>query len=112
MIADLGQPDSTVRWTSTADGVRVVLQGEIDLSCRDALDQAIAAITDAMPGTVRVDVTAVTFFASEGLGFLGRAANIVVQQHHRQLTLHNPDHRVMRSLEIFGMQDQLTITHD
>lgn len=97
-----------VTWKRMVDGTEVVLAGEIDLTCRPRLNEMIAALTAEMPGDVHVDVTEVTFFSSEGLGFLARAARIVVDENQRVLMVHNPSRQIRRMVEFLGLQDRLT----
>lgn len=109
---ELGIPDPAVEWRTTPDGLYVVLAGEIDLTCRELLDQAIIAVGDALPGDLLVDLSAVTFFSSEGLNFLAKAAKLVVDDRGSVLTVRNPAAQVVRMIELFGMQDRLTVTQD
>jgi anti-anti-sigma factor len=109
---DIHGPAGSVRCSRTADGVRVVLAGEVDLSCSDLLADASAALADAMPSDVQLDVTDVTFLASEGLGFLAATSRLVVDQHRRSLTLHNPGPTLQRTAKLCGILDRLTVTRD
>ena len=103
-------PSGSVEWHCTADGLRVVLAGDIDLSCCELLDEAAAAIARAMPDDVFVDVTRVTFMASHGLGFLAASSQLVADQHGRSFTLHNPRPTVERTAKLFGILDRATVT--
>ncbi len=107
-----GPAYGTVGWTHDDGTIHVALTGEIDLSCRAEIEKAGAAISDAMPRDVRVDVTDVTFFGSEGLRLLADAIQITVIDHGRQVTLHNPDRQLIHTVELFGMLDQITFSSD
>jgi anti-anti-sigma factor len=103
-------PSGTVEWSRTVHGLRVVLAGEIDLSCCELLDDAAGAIACAMPDDVVVDVTRVTFLSSHGLGFLAASSQLVADQHGRSFTLHNPRPTVERTAKLFGILDRATVT--
>jgi anti-anti-sigma factor len=53
-----------------ADGVHLIVTGEIDYSTRDAFDIAVRAVLAGYPGSVVLDLTAVPFISSEGAGSL------------------------------------------
>ena len=93
-------------------GCLVTLAGDIDLASRQKLDAAVAAVLTSMPGDVLLDVTAVTFFGSEGLGFLARLLQAVVDGDQGRITLHNPSRRLLQLVEMFGMRDRLQVSHD
>ncbi len=93
-------------------GCVVTLAGDIDLASRQKLDAAVAAVLRSMPGDVRVDVTAVTFFGSEGLGFLARLLQTVTDGDHGTLTLHNPSRRLLGLVEMFGLLEGFHVSRD
>jgi len=93
-------------------GLVVVLAGDIDLACRGPLDAAVATATAAVPGNVLVDVTAVTFFGSEGIEFLARLVRLVDDGHRGVLTLRNPTRPVLRLVALCGLPARLAVSYD
>jgi anti-anti-sigma factor len=60
-----------------ADGVHLIIAGEIDYSARDEFDVAVQAVLTGYPGSVVLDLTAVPFISSEGASSLLNAARPV-----------------------------------
>lgn len=89
--------------------LRIDLRGEVDMVAQPLLDEAYDKIAGVEPDDVLVDLTQVTFLASNGLGFLAR-----VQAHAAAagytVTLQGPDRSVQRVLQLMGFDRLFTIT--
>lgn len=94
-----------------ADGDRLHLRlrGEIDLAAQPLLDETYDELTSAEPLDLTVDLTEVTFLASNGLGFLARVRDHL-ESAGRTVTLHGPDHSALRALKLVGFDKFFTIT--
>jgi anti-sigma B factor antagonist len=90
-------------------GFRIELSGEIDMASRPQLDDAAAEITAHPPVDIVVDLTAVSFLGSDGLGFLAQLRNHVVASGHG-VTLEGPNRAALRALQITGFDKVFTIT--
>ncbi len=73
------------------------------------LDEAYEKVAGAEPGDVLVDLTQVTFLASNGLGFLARIQTHAAVTGHT-VTLQGPDRSVERVLQLMGFEKLFTIT--
>ncbi len=93
-------PAATVR--PGPDGTSVSLAGEIDIAARDEVVAALASAVAGTAGTVVVDLSAVTFMDSTGIGCLARAGRDL-QAGGRRLLLARPTAVVRRVLEIAGV---------
>ena len=71
-------------------GWRIELRGDIDMTTGPELDAALTAVTAVDPADILVDLTAVEFLASNGLGFLAELRNHADAGGHT-VTLHGPD---------------------
>ena len=86
--------------------VVVVASGEVDMESAPALSDAVdEALTHSRH--LVMDLSAVTFLASCGLGVLATAANLVGNT--GSVTVRNPIRSVHRVLEISGLINQLII---
>ncbi len=114
-MTTLGTPPSSVRPSRTfsaiasaEDGVtQLHVVGDVDMATADELREvAVRAIT-AFTGTVRVDLSQVTFMDSTGLNAL-----IAIRNHcepHHVLVLEGPPPQVRRILEVSGLDGLFTI---
>jgi anti-sigma B factor antagonist len=89
--------------------LRLDLRGEIDLMAQPLLDDAYEEVAGAEPGDVLVDLSQVTFLASNGLGFLARIQTHAAATGH-MVTLRRPDRSVERVLHLMGFDKVFTIT--
>jgi anti-sigma B factor antagonist len=91
-------------------GVPVVhLDGALDLMTRNTLVAAVEKVfSDSDSPTVVLDVAAVTFIDSTGVGALVQMASDAEDQ-ARQLVLRNPSARVARILQLTGLQDRFAV---
>jgi hypothetical protein len=58
----------------------------------------------------RADVSQVTFCSSEVLGFIARLTRLVVDEHNRTVTLHNPGVAARRQVTPFEALCRITVT--
>lgn len=86
----------------------IVLTGELDLYCADALRTLLRALleTPEVPRLV-ADLGLVTFLDSAALGALVNAYQYA-EEHGREFTVTNATHAVRRVLEITGMLEILS----
>jgi anti-anti-sigma factor len=84
------------------------LGGEMDLGAQPLLDKTYSQLVAADPGDLTVDLTHVTFLASNGLGFLAQAREHLHATGHT-VTLHGPDRAALRALHIMGFDQYFTI---
>ncbi|GAA4727464.1 STAS domain-containing protein [Phytohabitans rumicis] len=83
-----------------ADGVHLIVTGELDYSSRDAFNIAVRAVLTGYPGGVVLDLTAVRFVSSEGASSLIDAARRAADAGTRLTILTSPP--VWRRLELLG----------
>jgi len=108
-MADL---DAHVQCIADADGAwRVEMRGEIDLNAQRQLDDALAQITAAAPAAVVVDLSGVTFLASNGLGFLAAIGEHAKLAGHT-VTMSRPNHVAHRALTVVGFDRLYPIVTD
>jgi anti-sigma B factor antagonist len=81
---------------------RVVLMGEIDMLAAAHLDRAFDWVCARRASNVVVDVRAVSFLGSVGIGFLVRLATLLGPQGH-VVEIANAGAYVRRVLEICGL---------
>ncbi len=95
--------------TADSDGYLLSLRGEFDGLAQRLLDATYDELTASTPADLTVDLTGVTFLASNALGFLA-----IVREHLRTtahtVTLHGPDRATLRALQIMGFDRRFTIT--
>ena len=102
------QPETFHVSTTTAEGVSYIhVSGEIDLSTADVLRAAGTAAISNYVGTIRVDLSEVTFMDSTGLAALIEISNRAGDRH--TLILEHPAPQVARLLEITGLGQHFTI---
>src|SRR3954454_18881889 len=81
--------------------LRIELEGEVDLAVRAELDGMLARVAAADPVDIAVDLSGVTYLASEGLAFLVGLHTHVGPLGH-SVTLLSPSPIVARVLQISG----------
>ena len=96
---------------TTSEGVgatRVACAGEVDVSnaseLRDALNQAL----EGAPQTLEVDLSAVSYIDSTGIGVLVGAAHRA-DEAGADLAVLNPQRNVARVLDMLGVSGELGI---
>src|SRR4051812_20842937 len=92
--------------TTLADGHLVTVQGDVDLETAPQLAETLARFTS---GTIRVDVSAVTFLDSSGLNALIAAHRSITRASRRMIICGPLDPIVQRMFEITGLDDVFEI---
>jgi anti-sigma B factor antagonist len=80
----------------------ITLVGEIDMTRSEELSGAFASFCASPSAHALVDLSDVSFFGSEGVGFLARLAQ-EARSRAGTVTLINPDDAVTRLIEITGL---------
>jgi anti-anti-sigma factor len=94
--------------TTNSDGVAfLVVTGELDLAHSEDLREAGEAALTPFVGTLRVDLSRVTFIDSTGLSVLVAILNAAESTH--TFILENPQPRVRRVLELTGLNKVFAI---
>jgi len=91
-----------------ADEVLIMLAGELDLSCEDAMRAEVARVTESCPHAVVVDLGDVTFIDSPGLRMLLDFAS-ASRRDGFELTLIGADRQVRSSIRITGLDRLLPL---
>jgi anti-sigma B factor antagonist len=105
-----GLHESPIAGVDERDGAVVVqLTGELDLYNAHAVRDALFAIAAGRPDRVVVDLSAVTFIDSTGLGVLIEARTRL--ENRRAFLLAAPGLETRRALEISGL-DRHFVVHD
>lgn len=86
----------------------VAVTGEIDVYTAPLLREALVGLADSGPRCVVVDLTAVEFLDSTGLGVLVAALNRF-RRHDGDVELICPQPRILRVFEITGLTRVFTI---
>jgi anti-anti-sigma factor len=95
--------------STVTDGVAfMVVTGEVDLACADELRAAGEAALTPIVGTLRIDLSGVTFLDSTGLSALIMIRN-KADDAHVWLVLDDPQPQVRRILEITGLHKVFAI---
>ena len=99
--SDFPPPAAEVSISFDAGTALITLSGEIDLALRAGLEFAAEeAILRSLP--VRVDLSAVTFMDSAGVGFLARLVRAGREAGWR-LTVIGPSQRILETLTMTGL---------
>ena len=96
----------TCATTDFGDGHLVTVSGEVDLATAPQLPEALA---QARNGTVRLDISAVTFLDSSGLQALVASHRYISRTGGRLIICGPLEPIVHRSLELTGLTDVLDI---
>jgi anti-anti-sigma factor len=97
--------------SSVNDGVAfLTVSGELDLAWADELREVGEQALTRFVGTLRIDLTGVTFMDSTGLAALIAIQNKAEKAH--TLILENPQPSVRRILEITGLHKVFAIEPD
>ena len=92
--------------TSLADGHLVTVRGEVDLETAPQLAETLAELAN---GTIRVDMSAVTFLDSSGLNALTAAHRHITRAGRRMIICGPLDPIVQQVFEITGLDDVFAI---
>lgn len=82
----------------SADG-EVEVEGELDLSVADQLQ---AAIDEAGPGPLLIDLSRCTFIDSTGIAVILRAHRLR-EEDGGQIVVHSPSYQVLRVFQVTGL---------
>ncbi len=96
-----------VRSESSAEAVRVVAEGEIDLDAAPELRAAIAEAGASEQRSVLLDLSQVTFIDSSGIGVLVEAAQSAEAGGHELRIIGCP--AIDRVIEITGLRERLPL---
>jgi anti-anti-sigma factor len=97
----MGRPEGAFRAEVTLEDRTVVLSGELDMACADALAAAVTPLVEH-PGDVVADLEQLTFIDSSGLLGLLRVAD---RLQDGTLILRNPSDPVRRVLDLVELAD-------
>jgi len=89
------------------DGPRLLVAGEIDLAVAGSFASAVNELITSATSAATIDLTAVGFFNSTGIGVLCDAAE-QARQRGVALVVEPSDH-VRRTLEITGLTDNFDL---
>jgi anti-anti-sigma factor len=103
--------DDAFRVVSTWDGTTLVLtvEGELDLAAASTWDDAVVVHLDRGPAQIDVDLGAVTFMDSSGLGVLVKLRSWA-DGHDARLQLLRVPRNVLRVLEFSGVVELFAIS--
>lgn len=96
----------TVTAEQLDDQIRVIAAGEIDMRTAADVRAVLDAVLERHPPKVVIDMAAVTFMDSTGLGVLTSARNRAGD--HGRVVVINPHPIVQRILEITGLLELFT----
>ena len=96
----------------TDNELKVTLRGEIDHHCAVSVRREIdAVICEARPQKTVIDVSAIDFMDSSGLGLImGRYA--LIQRLGGELILRSPNERIMKIFKLAGLERIIKIEQD
>lgn len=97
----------SIRRADDAQGVVLALGGELDLDTTPELDHQLREATEGNPGRLLIDLGALDFMDSTGLGSIVRAQRFADSNGHR-LTLRRGQHQVQRLFELTGVLERFT----
>jgi anti-sigma B factor antagonist len=90
-----------------SEGVVLALVGELDLETTPELDHQLREVGRANSGRVLIDLRALDFMDSTGLGAIVSAQRVAESNGHR-LTLRRGQHQVQRLFELTGVLERFT----
>jgi anti-anti-sigma factor len=95
-----------------ADGfeMTLALAGELDIGSAGTLRACLESIDDGFRRVI-LDLTALTFIDSTGVGLIGETRRRF-EPEMRDLVLHNPQGHVAKVVEITGLHTVLSVTDD
>jgi anti-anti-sigma factor len=97
----------SIRRADDGQGVVLTLVGELDLDTTPELDDHLREATRANPGRVLIDLSALDFMDSTGLGSIVRAQRFAESNGH-SLALRRGQHQVQRLFELTGVMERFT----
>lgn len=103
--------DLLVTTQTTAAGITITVTGEVDVSCADTLRNALVAALETKAAHITVDLSAVTYIDSTGIGVLVGAAHKAAEQ-SATLTVTHLQKNVARVLSLLGVDSELNVVLD
>lgn len=100
--------DFTVTQEQSADGMVLVLHGELDMTSAPTVEAAVEEVANAGATSIGFDLASVGFIDSSGLRSLLRARERFGDRNN-SVTLRSPQRSTCRLLEIAGVVDHFTI---
>ncbi len=97
----------SIRRADDSEGVVLALGGELDLETTPELDFQLRELARANPGRLLIDLGALDFMDSTGLGLIVNAQRAAELNGHR-LTLRRGQHQVQRLFELTGVLERFT----
>ena len=91
-----------------AEGLRIVVRGEVDMTTGDRLEQEILAAEAEAPGKLTLDLSAVEFIDSTGLQLL-LDADVRAKEAGRRLVVAPGDGECARVLDLAQVTDRLDV---
>lgn len=91
-----------------ADGIRLVVRGDVDMTTGDRLESELLRAEREQPGTLTLDLTAVDFFDSTGLQLL-LDADVRAHEEGRRVVVVPGDGEAARVLALAEVSDRLNV---
>ena len=98
----------TTQITDNDACLRVTLTGEIDAETGASLRDAVASFDPRRHQSIELDLSAVTFVDSSGIGALVQARR-VAEKGGARIVLVNPSHTVVRVLALVGLEGYFAV---
>lgn len=99
----------SIQSTGGPDAAKVVVTGEVDVSCADELRDAIDSALAEAQGELTVDLAEVPYIDSTGIGVLVGAAHRAAEA-GKKLVVASPQKNVARVLGLLGVAGDLNVT--
>lgn len=94
--------------SATGQGMRLSITGEVDVSNASTLREALNQELDEGTGDIAVDISAVPYIDSTGIGVLVGAAHRASEL-GRSLSVERPQRNVARVLSLLGVSSELNV---
>lgn len=95
--------------TTSQERSTIVVNGEVDISCADALRDAINAAMDGPAPEVRLDFANVGYIDSTGVGVLVGAAR-AAQDAGKRFCVVDAQPTVMRVVQLLGVDKEIDVS--
>ena len=98
----------TITTDQTPELASIQIEGEVDVSCADDLRSELGLALDAAPESVEVDLSAMPYIDSTGIGVLVGFAHRAAEE-GVAFSLVAPQANVMRVLSLLGLDKELNV---
>ena len=98
----------TITTDLTVDFARIQIEGEVDVSCAQDLREELASALDDKPERVEVDLSAMPYIDSTGIGVLVGFAHRATDE-GVDFALVAPQANVARVLSLLGVAEELNV---